>query len=97
MKFQTTPLNFVVNILLGIAWGSVIVGVVSPFLAFYHESLTTALFSSFLGSIPGMLAVVMIEHFITAKERHLELQMQTYLLKKLLEQKEKEKDSSNLE
>jgi len=88
MRLQSTPLNFVVNILLGVSWGGVIVGVVSPFLAFYHESLSFALVSSFMGAMPGLIAVLLVEHFITAKERHLELQKQTYLLEKLLTTKE---------
>ena len=94
MRLQSTPLNFVVNLLLGVSWGGVIVGIVSPFLAFYHESLGFALVSSFMGAIPGLIGVVLVEHFIIAKERHLELQKQTYLLEKLLTTKEEESSAS---
>ena len=89
MRLQNGPLSFVVNFLLGVAWASVLLGAVTSFLTFYQESILFALVSAFIGALPGMVAVLLLEHIITGKERYLELKKQTALLEKLLEQKEK--------
>ena len=64
------------------------VAAIGEFLAFYPENFLLAIVSSFLGALPGMVSVLLLEHIITAKERHLELKKQTALLEKLLIQKE---------
>lgn len=91
MRLQNGPLSFVVNFLLGVAWASVLLGAVTSFLTFYHESFLLAVVSAFIGALPGMVSVLLLEHVITAKERHLELKKQTELLEKLLIQKENSK------
>ena len=88
MRLQNRPLSFVVNFLLGVAWAAVLLGAVTSFLAFYPGNLLLAFISAFIGALPGMVSVLLLEHIITAKERHLELQKQTALLEKLLAQKE---------
>ncbi|HIQ46594.1 MAG TPA: hypothetical protein EYH57_03125 [Sulfurovum sp.] len=88
MRLQNGPLSFVVNFLLGVAWAAVFLGAITSFLSFYHDSFLYAIISAFIGALPGMVAVLLLEHVITAKERHLELQKQTALLEKLLMQKE---------
>lgn len=88
MRLQNGPLSFVVNFLLGVAWASALLGAIISFLAFYPESLLFAFISAFMGALPGMISVLLLEHIITGKERYLELKKQTALLEKLLEQKE---------
>jgi len=88
MRLQNGPLSFVVNFLLGVAWAAVFLGAITSFLSFYHDSFLYAIISAFIGALPGMVAVLLLEHVITAKERHLELQKQTALLEKFLMQKE---------
>ena len=88
MRLQNGPLSFVVNFLLGIAWAAFVLGAMTSFLAFYPESLLFAFISSFIGALPCMVSVLLLEHIITGKERYLELKKQTALLEKLLEQKE---------
>ena len=88
MRLQNRPLSFVVNFLLGVAWAAVLLGAVTSFLAFYPGNFLLAFISAFMGALPGMVSVLLLEHIITAKERHLELQKQTALLEKLLAQKE---------
>ena len=83
MRLEDKPLSFVVNFLLGVAWASVIVGAVTSFLTFFNDSIVFALVSAFVGMIPGLVAVLLIEHFITNKEKLHELKKQT----KILEQK----------
>jgi len=88
MRLKDKPLSFVVNFLLGVSWATAFLGAITSFLSFYHENLLWALLSAFIGALPGMVAILLLEHFITSKEKHLELQTQTDLLKKLLKQKE---------
>jgi hypothetical protein len=88
MRLQNGPLSFVVNFLLGVAWAAVLLGAITSFLVFYQDNLLLALVSAFMGALPGMISVLLLEHIITAKERHLELKKQTALLEKLLIQKE---------
>ena len=88
MRLQNGPLSFVVNFLLGVAWASVLLGAVTSFLVFYQDNLLLALVSACIGALPGMISVLLLEHIITGKEKHLELKKQTELLEKLLIQKE---------
>ena len=88
MRLQNGPLSFVVNFLLGVAWAAALLGAITSFLAFYPENFLLAIVSAFLGALPGMISVLLLEHIITAKERHLELKKQTALLEQLLIQKE---------
>lgn len=88
MRLQNGPLSFVVNFLLGVAWASVLLGAVTSFLSFYEVSIFLGIVSAVIGVLPGMVLVLVLEHVITAKERHLELQKQTALLEALLKQKE---------
>ena len=89
MRLEDTSLSFVVNFLLGVAWASVIIGAVTSFLSFYNDSSFLALISAFVGAIPGMVAVLLLEVLITIKEKHLELKKQTALLQQLVAQKDK--------
>lgn len=88
MRLQNAPLSFVINFLLGVSWATVLLGAITSFLAFYQDSFFLALVSAFIGALPGMVAVLLLEHIITNKEKHLELIKQTALLEKLLIQKE---------
>jgi len=82
MRLENKALGFIVNFLLGIAWASVIIGVVTSFLTFYNDSFLLALISAFIGAVPGMIGVLALEHFITNKEKLHELKKQTALLEK---------------
>lgn len=88
MRLQNRPLSFVVNFLLGVAWAAALLGAVTSFLSFYEESFMFAFISAFIGALPGMVGILLIEHFITSKEKHFELQKQTELLKQLVKEKE---------
>ena len=88
MRLQNGPLSFVINFLLGVSWAAVLLGAITSFLAFYQDSFFLALVSAFIGALPGRVAVLLLEHIITNKEKHLELKKQTLLLEKILLQKE---------
>lgn len=88
MRLKDHSLSFVINFLLGVAWATVFIGAISTFLSQYSESFLFAVVSAFVAALPGMIAVLFIEYFITSKEKYLELQKQTRFLEELL-QKEK--------
>jgi len=85
MRLKDKYLSFVVNFLLGVSWAFVIIGAVTSFFSLYHDSLLLAGISAFVGAIPGLIAVLLLELVITIKEKHQELQKQTKLLEKLLD------------
>ncbi len=89
MRLKDRSLGFVVNFLLGVAWAAVLIGAVSSFLSFYQTSFFFAIVSSLAGALPGMVAVLLLEHIITNKEKYLELKKQTKLLEEILKEKEK--------
>lgn len=84
MRLTGNTLGFVVNFLLGVAWASVLLGAFTSFFTFYHDSIFYAFLSAVMGMIPGMIGVLLIEHIITTKEKHTELQKQTNLLEEFL-------------
>ena len=88
MRLQNKSLHFVVNFLLGVAWALALLGAVSAFLSFYPHYFFYAIVSAFIGTIPGFIAILILEHIISSKEKHLELQKQTKLLQLLLEKKD---------
>ena len=83
MRLKDASLSFVVNFLLGVAWAAAFIGAVSAFLSYYSESFLFAMISAVIAALPGMIGVLFVEHFITSKEKHLELQKQTELLQQL--------------
>ncbi len=89
MRLKGKYLGFVVNFLLGVAWAAVLMGAVNSFLFFYQNSFFLAISSAFIAALPGLIAVLLLEHIITNKEQHLELKKQTKLLEYMLREKEK--------
>lgn len=85
MRLKEKPLGFIINFFLGIAWASVLIGVVTPFFSFFHFGLFETFFSAVIGALPGLIAILLLEHIITIKEKHYELKKQTELLEQLLE------------
>jgi len=84
MRLTNNALGFVINFLLGIAWASIFIGAISTFLSFYHQSFFFALLSASMAMLPGIVAILFLEHIITSKEKYAELQKQTKLLQLLL-------------
>ena len=88
MRLNDKPLGFVINFLLGVAWAVVLIGAVSSFLSLYQNNVFFAVVSAFVGALPGLIAIILLEYFITNKEKYLELKKQTKLLEQLLSEKE---------
>ena len=87
MRFESRTLGFVINFLLGVAWAMMLLGAFTSFFSFYDSNLLLAVISAVIGAIPGLLGVLVLEYFITDKEKLAELKKQTALLEKLLEEK----------
>jgi uncharacterized membrane protein YeaQ/YmgE (transglycosylase-associated protein family) len=86
MRLKEKSLGFIVNFLLGVAWASVFIGTITSFLTFYNSSFFTAVIYAFIGAVPGLVAVLMLEYIIVSNEKYEELKKQTKLLEELLKQ-----------
>jgi uncharacterized membrane protein YeaQ/YmgE (transglycosylase-associated protein family) len=85
MRLEDKPLGFIINFLLGVAWAFVLIGAVTSFLAFYSTNLFFAIISAFIGTLPGLIGILLLEHIITNKEKYEELKKQTQLLEELVD------------
>jgi predicted Co/Zn/Cd cation transporter (cation efflux family) len=81
MRLEDKTLSFMVNFLLGVAWAFSLLGAMIAFLSFYSDSFFLALIAAFIAAIPGFMFILLLEHFITNKEKLYELKKQTKLLK----------------
>lgn len=90
MRLQGFLLNFVLNFLLGVAWGAVVFGGFLFSYSFYlnYDDISFTIMSVIIGMLPGLIAVVLIEHLITSKEKLAELKKQSLFLEKLLQEKD---------
>ncbi|BAF72531.1 hypothetical protein [Sulfurovum sp. NBC37-1] len=85
MRLTGKTLGFVINFLLGVAWAFVLIGAVSSFFSFYQISIFFAMVSALIGALPGLIAILLLEHIITGKEKLSELKKQTILLEELID------------
>jgi zinc transporter ZupT len=88
VRLKDNSLSFVVNFLLGVAWAAAFIGAVSAFLSYYSDSILFAFISGVIAALPGMIGVLLLEHFISSKEKQFELQKQTRLLEELLKKEQ---------
>ena len=88
MRLKGTSLSFVINFLLGVAWATVFIGAFSTFLSFYSQSFLFSIIAAVVAMLPGMIGVLLLEYFIVSRNKYFELQKQTALLQKILEQQQ---------
>jgi len=89
MRLNDKTLGFVISFLLGVAWASVFIGALSSFFSFYHSGTILAIVSAMIGALPGMVAILLLEHIMTGKEQLSELKKQTFLLEQIMMKTEK--------
>ena len=87
MRLEDKALSFVINFLLGVSWAASIVGAVTTFFSYYSDSFFFAVISAVFASIPGLIGVLLLEHFIVSREKLDLLKTQTELLQKVLSEK----------
>ncbi len=86
MKLPTFSLSLLVNFLLGVSWAFALLGASTLFFLFLHVGVFYSLFGSFIGALPGLFFVLLIEYFLMRQEKLNELKKQTKLLEELVTQ-----------
>ena len=87
MKLSSPLLSILINFLLGASWAFAFLGATVFFYLFLEIGVIYSVFASFLGAIPGLFLVLLIEYFIMRQEKLDELRKQTKLLEALVNQK----------
>ncbi len=86
MRLPTSSLSILINFLLGASWAFALLGASTLFFLFLNVSIFYALFGSFLGALPGLFFVLLIEYFLMRQEKLTELKKHTKLLEELVSQ-----------
>ena len=89
MKLPTSSLSLLINFLLGASWAFALLGASTLFFLLLHVGIFYSLFGSFLGALPGLFFVLLIEYFLMRQEKLNELKKQTALLEELVAQKDR--------
>ncbi|SFV65753.1 hypothetical protein MNB_SV-12-246 [hydrothermal vent metagenome] len=89
MRLPSPLLSLLINFLLGASWAFALIGASTLFFSLLGIGIIYAIFGSFLGSLPGLFMVLLIEYFLMREEKLRELRKQTKLLEELIEQKKK--------
>jgi len=86
MKLTTPSLSLLINFLLGASWAFALLGASTLFFLFLHVGIFYSLFGSFIGALPGLFFVLLIEYFLMRQEKLTELKKHTELLEELVAQ-----------
>jgi len=86
MKLTTPSLSLLINFLLGASWAFALLGASTLFFLFLNVGIFYSLFGSFIGALPGLFFVLLIEYFLMRQEKLNELKRQTKLLEELVAQ-----------
>ena len=84
MKLSSPYLSLLINFLLGASWAFAFLGASTLFFLLLHIGIFYSLFGSFLGAVPGLFFVLLIEYFLMRQEKLNELKKQTKLLEALV-------------
>ncbi len=84
MRLSSPILSILINILLGASWAFALLGAFTLFFLFIHVGFFYSFVASFLGAMPGLFMVLLIEYFLMREEKLNELKKQTKLLEELV-------------
>ena len=84
MKLSSPYLSILINFLLGASWAFAFLGASTLFFLLLNVGIFYSLFGSFLGAVPGLFFVLLIEYFLMRQEKLNELRKQTKLLEALV-------------
>ena len=84
MRLSSPLLSLLINFLLGASWALAFVGAVIAFFSFINFNLFYAIFGAFIGALPGLFFVLLVEYFLMREEKLRELRKQTKLLEELV-------------
>lgn len=94
MRLKPSRLNFLINFLLGSAWAVVLLGALFTFFVYIHYSILDAILMTFIGALPGLFLVVILEYMMAGMERLEEVKKQTVILEKLFSELSRTSDRS---
>jgi membrane associated rhomboid family serine protease len=81
MRLRPPALSALVSFLLGAGWGIALIGALGMFASFLQVSnFFIAIFAALLGTIPGLVLVVLMEYILLKSETLEQLKRQTQLL-----------------
>jgi uncharacterized membrane protein YeaQ/YmgE (transglycosylase-associated protein family) len=86
MRLRQSTLGFLLNFLLGVAWAFVLIGALYSFFFYYRLSFFDGVIMTFIGALPGLFLVILLEYLIVGLERLDELKKQTELLEEISRQ-----------
>lgn len=84
MRLTSPLLSLLINFLLGASWAFALVAASTLFFLFLEIGIFYALFAAFLGALPGLFMVLLMEYFLMREEKLNELRKQTKLLQELV-------------
>ncbi len=87
MRLPSPLLSFLINFLLGASWAFALIGASTLFFSFLSVGIIYALVAAFIGALPALFMILLIEYFLMREEKLQELRKQTKLLEKLVAQK----------
>ena len=88
MRLSSPLLSLLINFLLGASWAFALIGASALFFSLLNVGLIYALIGAFLGALPALFMVLLIEYFLMREEKLNELKKQTKLLEALVAQKD---------
>ena len=88
MRLSSPLLSLLINFLLGASWAFALIGATTLFFSLLNVGLIYALIGAFLGALPALFMVLLIEYFLMREEKLNELKKQTKLLEALVAQKD---------
>jgi len=84
MRLSSPLLSILINVLLGASWAFALLGAFTLFFLFLNVGFFYSFVGSFLGALPGLFMVLLIEYFLMREEKLNELRKQTKLLEELV-------------
>ncbi len=87
MRLSSPLLSLLVNFLLGASWAFALIGASILFFSLLNVGFIYAFIGAFLGALPALFMVLLIEYFLMREEKLKELRKQTKLLEELVAQK----------
>jgi len=85
MRLQISTLARLISFLLGVAWAFVLIGIFFTLFSYFRFNIIDAFLMSFLGAIPGLMMVVLLEYILIGIQRYEEMKIQTKLLEEIVE------------
>ena len=88
MRLSSPLLSLLINFLLGASWAFALIGASTLFFSLLNLGIFYALVGAFMGALPALFMVLLIEYFLMREEKLAELKKQTKLLEELVAQKD---------